>query len=154
MLCSMRHWSICELSGTHPTGRLGCIGPTLPRHRRDDTAGTPGLNHHHNYRRTALIQVMTTGWTELLEDGHRHRRRRGSTTLSSLVLLKAGWSSGWTGSTPRRADCQCKTTRPFGSRVIRCTGLGANSLCSRDREARAGTVQPRLQCTFQSLLRC
>ena len=32
------------------TGRLGCIGLTLPRNRRDGAAGTTILNHHRIYR--------------------------------------------------------------------------------------------------------
>jgi hypothetical protein len=123
------------------TSRLGYIGPTLPRHRTDGTAGTTRLNHHSNYCRTASIQVMTTGRTELLEDGHRRRYRRGRMT-SSVGLLRAGWSSGQT-----RPEKSCtngkRTARPCdlpgaGRRVTRYSE--SEPITCSAAEARAGSI--------------
>jgi hypothetical protein len=47
------------------------------RHQRDGRAGTTILHHHLNYRWTQSLSVMTTGRTELLEDGQRRLYRRG-----------------------------------------------------------------------------
>jgi hypothetical protein len=84
----MRQWSICELSG-RTTVRLGCIGPTLPRHE-DGTAGTTKTHHHCNYRRTASLSVMTTGRGAV--------RGWASPPRGRTILLGQldGWSSGRT----------------------------------------------------------
>ncbi len=87
-------------------------------------------------RRTASIQLMTTGRTELLEDRYRRRCLKGSTT--PFGLLMAGWSSLWAiaglmdlehladeaGVIHRQADCT--TTRHLADASDRCTGLRAN----------------------------
>ena len=53
---------------------------------------------------------MTTGQTELLEDGHHRRRRRGRTTLLGLRMEQRADEAG---AMPLQADCT--TMRPLGS---------------------------------------
>ena len=85
-----------------------------PRHLRDswhyDTLSSPQLQPDRaNQRRT-------TGRTELLEDGHRHRYRQGSSTLletTGQIEQRAEYA----GVNPRQADCTTK--RPLWSRPTR-----------------------------------
>ena len=97
-----------------------------PRHRsqirREGEAGTTILNHLHNYRRTLPIQRMTTGWMELLENGHRRHYRKGSRTLRLTTAGRTEQRAGEAGVIQLQADCT--TTRPHGSGPTRQSDAG------------------------------
>ena len=102
MFRRMRHWCGAYASSRGAL-RLGWLGSTnLLRHRRDHTAGTPGLNRCHRYLRAVRPFGSTGGRMKLLVEGSRRRRRRRAARLFSGQpgSTAGGANGGWIPGPP------------------------------------------------------